>query len=114
MRQLDGRHAAVFLEEVNDGLEGLCLGVVPQAEVVGADPAARLDAGGLDDDQPGAAHGPAAQVDQMPVGGYAVLGENGIHAHRRDPQPVTGGDIAHAVGREQVGLVFAHFDCRVP
>ena len=63
-------------EKADDGDEGFGLNVVPQTQVFGADAAARLDGRRFNDDQPRAANRAAAEVNEMPVCGYAILPEN--------------------------------------
>jgi hypothetical protein len=48
---------------------------------------------------------PVAEVDQMPVGRHAVLGEHRVLAHRGGPQAVAGGDAAQGQGVEKRGHV---------
>ena len=73
MRQLDGRDRAVVTDEARDAAQGLGLAIVPQPQVLRADPAARLDRGRLNDDQACTADGPAAQVYEVPVRGYPIF-----------------------------------------
>ena len=108
MGQLNGRRCAMFSHDAHHGSKGIDLTVMPDAQVLGRDAAARLHRRGLDDDQAGAANGAAAVVHQVPVGGLAILGEDRILAHGRDPEPVAGSDAAQPDRREQSGLRWVH------
>ena len=86
--------------------KGLDVLVLPDAHVGGGDAAARLDGGGFHHDERGAADGAAAEVDQMPVVGEAVVG--GILAHGRYGNAVAEGHVAQCEGREQVDIIGTH------
>lgn len=73
--------------------------VGPQAEVVGADPPFRHHRGRLQGQQRRPGQGQVAQVDDVPVGGAALVGR--ILAHRRDHDAVTQRQRADAVRGEQ-------------
>jgi hypothetical protein len=60
--------------------------VLPETKVLRADPPARLDGRSLGHDQACTAHGPAAQMDEVPVTGETVFAR--ILAHRRNEYPV--------------------------
>src|SRR5690606_5979679 len=100
--QLDGGHRALFGDELRDGRERGRVRVAPDAEVGGADAAFGRHGRGFHHDHAGAAHRPAAQVDQVPVAGQAVAA--GILAHRRDADAVLEGHAAQLQrGKQQAG-----------
>jgi hypothetical protein len=71
MGELDAGNSAVMRQEAHDWCERFGLGVVPDAEVFRADAPARLDRGGLGEDQRSTADGAAAQMDEVPIVGDA-------------------------------------------
>ena len=75
--------------------------VLPEAEVLGADAAFGGDGGGFGEDEGRAADGAAAEVDEMPVVGEAVLA--GVFAHGRDDDAVGEGQGADGDGGEEAG-----------
>ena len=102
--ELDSRHRALRDEEARDAAEGLDLGVVPDAEVVRRDTALGRDAGGLDDDQPGAAGRAGRVVREVPVvrcAGLRAFRGGRVLAHRGHPDPVRDGHIAQGDGLEE-------------
>ena len=64
--ELDASGRALLPDERRDRAEGIALTVVPEAEVVGRDPALRTDGGRFDDDHPDPADGPRAKVNEVP------------------------------------------------
>ncbi len=81
--KLDANGRPLGLHQARHAGQGLDLGIIPQAQVVLADPPARLDGGRLDDQQAWPAGGPGGVVSQVPVGHQAVV-SGGIHAHGRE------------------------------
>ncbi|MNJ71537.1 hypothetical protein D3C77_680890 [compost metagenome] len=79
MRQLNARHSALGRNKAGNTLQRRDLRVVPQAQILGGDPTVGSDRRRLGENQPGAAHRAAAQVNQVPVIGQAV--DTGILAH---------------------------------
>ncbi len=90
--ELDAGHRPLLGDEAGDGGEGRGVGVGPDAAVVGTDPPLGADGARLDHHQPGPADGPAAQMDQVPVGGQPLPAR--ILAHGRDEDAVAEGHIA--------------------
>ena len=72
--QLNAGHAALRRDEGVDALEHGHLLIFPDAEVFGTDAALGRHGRGLLNNETGPAHGPAAQVHEVPVIGKAVLG----------------------------------------
>ena len=99
MRELERGDRALGRDERGDPRERRDLTVVPQAEVLRADPPFGRDRGRLEDDEACAADGTGAEVDEVPVVREAVLGR--VLAHRRDADPVREGDGAEAEGAEE-------------
>lgn len=60
--------------------------VLPDAEIARRDAAAIFHGSGFDDDESRSPDGTAAQVNQMPIVGKAVLG--GVLAHGRDSDAI--------------------------
>ncbi|MNC54152.1 hypothetical protein D3C75_1036220 [compost metagenome] len=60
MSQLDARHGPLGTDEAGDALQRRYLGVVPQAQVFGGDPAIGGHRHGFSDYQASATHGAAA------------------------------------------------------
>ena len=89
------------LDESSDSLERFDVLILPYAEVARRDASFLRNARGLNHDQTCAAHGPASQVNQMPVIGEAILG--GILAHRGDADPVGEYDVAERSGENRFG-----------
>ncbi len=79
MGDLDAGRSALQADEARHALERAYVLVLPDAEVVRADPSARLNRGCFRNDKTRSSDGAAAQVDQVPVGGKAVLA--GVLAH---------------------------------
>ncbi|KWV86980.1 hypothetical protein PFLmoz3_03445 [Pseudomonas fluorescens] len=77
--QLNTRHRALGRDKTGDAPQWFDLGVVPQAQVLGGDTAIGGHRRGLGKNQPGATHGPAAEVHQVPVIGQAIVA--GVLAH---------------------------------
>ena len=73
MRELDPGNGTLLTNKTGDTLETGHMGIVPDAEVPGADAAARLHRRGLGHDESRASHGARAQVDEVPVRGVAVV-----------------------------------------
>jgi hypothetical protein len=74
------------MDEVDDRLERLDVGIGPEPEVCLADPTRRRDRRALDEDQGGAAERELAEVDQVPRRGAAVRSR--VLHHRRDDDAV--------------------------
>ena len=82
-----------------DSLEGGNVLVLPDAQVGNRDAAFRKNRGGLQHDQARAALRAAAQVDQVPVVGKAIL--RGVLAHGRDADAVGKRDRTKLEGRKK-------------
>ena len=92
----------MLLEEGGDAGEHGDVVVGVDAEVAGGDAAFGADGGGFGEDHACAADGPAAEVDEVPVGGVAV--DRAVLAHGRDDDAVGEGDAAlRERGEEVVG-----------
>ncbi|MNX84450.1 hypothetical protein D3C86_1162470 [compost metagenome] len=89
---------AVAMHEIHNAGERLLLVVVPHARAPRGDAAVRRYAGHFHHDQPRAAHGAGAQVDQMEIAGHAVGAR--IHGHRRHQDAVLQPHPARLVGRQ--------------
>ncbi len=85
--------------------QGLGLAVVPQPQVLRADPATRLDRGRLDDDQACATDGSTAQVHEVPISGNPIFFADRVLAHRGNPQPVAGRNRTELQGCEDVSVI---------
>ena len=96
MGQLDAGAGALGVEEPGDALKGGDVLVLPDAEVAGGDAALRGDGGGFKDDEGGAALGAGSEVDEMPVGGEAIL--RGVLAHGRNADAIGEGEGAELEG----------------
>jgi len=66
---------------LNNAFEGGDVSVAPKAEIAGRDAAFGNNGRGFEDDQARAALSAAAEMDEMPIGGNAVL--RGVLAHGR-------------------------------
>ena len=86
------------VDEVDDALPGGLGSGAVGAGAAGADPALGGHAGHLGVDEPGAALGALAEVDEVPVGRHAVHGL--VLRHRRDDDAVLQLHAAQAEGRE--------------
>ena len=84
--QLDPRHGAVRGYKARDPRQHLDVAVVPDAEIMRADPAAGLDRGGFRIHERRTADRPGPEVHEVPVGGEAVYAA--VLAHRRDADAV--------------------------
>jgi len=98
--ELDAGQGAGGVDRLDNAAVAGDLGVVPQAQVGGGQAAVGGDGGGLHDHSAEAAHGAGGVVVDVPVGGDAVVGVDGVHAHGRQPQAVAGGAPAHGQGRQ--------------
>ena len=74
MCQLNRGGGALPVYEIDDTLQGIALGIVPQAQALRRNAAFGQDAGGFHHYQTGAAAGKAAQMHQVPVIGHAING----------------------------------------
>src|SRR5579872_7418352 len=92
VRELNGRHSALCLDERGDARKLIALSVVPQTETMPRDPPPRLDMGRLDANDPGAANRARSQMYKVPVIRDAVDGR--VLAHRRHHDPVAHVDRA--------------------
>jgi hypothetical protein len=79
MRELDPRYGALFSYEAGDGSKSIGMGIAPDAAVARADTPLRAYRGCLDHYHPGATHGTASEMNEMPVSGQPVV--TGILAH---------------------------------
>ena len=102
MRQLNGGDRTVVTDDARNAAQSLGLAVVPQPQVLRADPAARLDRGRLDDDQAGATDGATAQMHEVPVSSHPIFLADRVLAHGGNPQPVAGRDRAELQRGEEV------------
>ncbi len=100
--KLDANGRPLGLHQARHAGQGLDLGIIPQAQVVLADPPSRLDGGGLDDQQACSPGGPGGVVSQVPVGHQAIV-SGSVHAHGREHNAVAQGQPAQGVWREKMG-----------
>jgi hypothetical protein len=85
VHELYARHRSLGGHEVGDPTEYLCLTVIPQAKVVHAATADRVDRGRLNHDQRGTRYRSRTQVLQVPVcrrAGVGAVGYAGKLHHR--------------------------------
>jgi hypothetical protein len=80
--------------------------VLPQAHIAWTDAALRSHCRRFHDDEARSSDRPAAEVDQMPVVGEAVLA--GVLAHGRDGNAIGEGNAALGERGEQVGDGLGH------
>ncbi len=74
MRQLDSGTHALRLDEAGDALQLWNVGIFPDAQVGGGDPAFRQDGGCLKREQAWTALSAGAEMHKMPIAGEAVSG----------------------------------------
>ena len=98
--ELDAGQGAGGVNRLDDAAVAGDLGVVPQAQVGGGQAAVGGHRGGLHDHGAEAAGGAGGVVQDVPVGGDAVVGVDGVHAHGRQPQAIAGGAPAHGQGSQ--------------
>jgi hypothetical protein len=96
--ELNAGSRTILMHKFNNPLERRDLRIFPQAHVAGADTAFRGNSGCFDNDQACSAHCTAAQVDQVPVRGKAILA--GVLAHGRNRDAIGEGDTALGQRRE--------------
>src|SRR5438445_1234379 len=72
MGQLDSRNGALFGNKREDAPQGFNVRVLPDAQVLGADAALGGNRRSLGNHGGGTPHGPAAQMDKVPVIGKSV------------------------------------------
>ena len=99
VRELDRGSGPLLGDEACGGSPRHRVRVGPQARVVGADPALGKDGARLGDDEPGAAHRAAPEVDEVPRVRQAVARR--VLAHRRDGDAVAQRRLAQPQGREE-------------
>ena len=99
MRQLDSGARALRMDEAGDPLKFGDVVIFPDAEIGGGDAAFRKNRGCLDHDQSCATLGAAAEMNEVPVVGEAVV--RGVLAHGRDADAVGEGDGAKLQRRKK-------------
>jgi len=99
--ELDPRHAALIADELGNRLERGGVLVAPDSGVVGRDPSGGIDGRRFGHDDAGATHGPASEVDAVPLGREPVR-LAGVLAHRRDSDSICRLYIAYRQRREQI------------
>jgi hypothetical protein len=97
VRELHSGGAPLLRDEADDRSQCLRLRVVPEAEILRADPPLGGDGGRLDHHQRGAANGPRSEMHQVPGVDAPIHGR--VLAHRRDENPAREGEAAQ---RERV------------
>jgi hypothetical protein len=97
--ELDAGHGALPADEVDDACVVGGLLVVPDPRVLRRDATLRDDGGRLGHHQAGTALRERPEVDEVPVGGSAVLG--GVLTHGRDPDAVAERRAAQRQRREE-------------
>src|SRR5581483_2008305 len=98
--QLNASDAALLRDEADGAGQRFDVGVAPDAEVLRTDAALRYDGRRLREDEAGAADRPAAQVDEVPIGGAAVAAR--ILTHRRHRDAITQRHATEGQRLEQV------------
>lgn len=106
MRELDrDRHGRMPAQRAQHTRQRRLGGTVVQAQVAGGDAAAGLHRSGLGEQRAGARQCQLPEVDQVPVGGLAVLGRVLAHGGSHDPvgqrkptQLARGEELAHGGG----------------
>jgi hypothetical protein len=86
MSQLNGGAGTLRVNELDNAVESGDVGIAPKAQIAGGDAALGENGGSFKDDQAGAALGTAAQMDEMPIGGDAVV--RGVLAHGGDTDAI--------------------------
>jgi len=99
VRELNPGDASLFLHEVGDPPQSGNLLIAPEAEIFGRNPPLGQYGGGFGEDQTGPTDRAAAEVDELPVVGEAIV--VGILAHWRDHDPVGERDRADGQWGEQ-------------
>src|SRR5581483_9003591 len=100
VRELNACDRALRFHELHDGSECARMFFRPDAAVPCGDASGRRDGARLDEDETGAAHRAAAEVNVMPFVGQAALAR--VLAHRRDEDAISERDLAKRVRREEV------------
>ena len=99
VRQLHAGHGPVLRHEAEHAGQHLDVIVLPDAEVIRADAPFRQHRRRLGQDRRRPANRPAAQVDEVPVGGIPV--DARVLAHGRNDDAVAEGETADGERREQ-------------
>src|SRR2546423_8282330 len=97
MGQLHSGDAPLLMNETDNSIQHLDVPIVPNPEVLRTDPPLRQNGRCLSQDQPGATHRPAAEMNEMPVARVAILAR--ILTHRGDEDPIR---KLHVSNRERI------------
>jgi len=98
MGKLNPGDGALYFDKPNDRSKCLRVGVGPDAAVERRDSPDRRNGGGFHHHQSRPADGPAAEMDEMPIGGQAVIAA--VLAHWGNENAVAEGDFANLEGRK--------------
>ena len=99
MGQLDAHLGALRPHERRDLRKLACVLLLPDAEILRADPAFGRDRRRLGEYDRGAAHRAGPEVDEMPLARETVL--RGVLTHRGNDDAVLEGDFAEGDGGEE-------------
>jgi len=99
MGELNAGAYALAVDEVDDAPEARDVAVLVDAEVVGCNAAFGDDGGSFKDDEASSTLGAAAEMNEMPIGGEAIVGR--VLAHRGDADAVGKGDRSKLKGRKE-------------
>ena len=88
MGELDAQLGALGVHQLDDGRERIALVIIPQAQVLRADPAFRHHAGGLHDHPTCTSARERTVVHQVPGDRDPILLVNNVLAHRGYPDAV--------------------------
>src|SRR5689334_6611426 len=100
MRDLDARGGPVRLKKPRDPGQRFDMLVFVDTQILWADPPARLHTGRLRHHEARSTHGTAAQMNQMPVSGEAIL--TAVLAHRGDSDTIAERHVADGERGKQV------------
>ncbi len=107
MGQLHSSYAALFMNETDDSTQHLDVLVAPDAEILGTDASLGKNGGCLSQDQSGATHRAAPEMNEMPVVRESVAAR--ILTHRRDEHPISKFYFSNRERIKQAG----HGQCRL-
>jgi hypothetical protein len=97
--QLNAGTGTLGVDKLGDSLKGGDVCIFPDAEIGGGDAAFRGDGRGFQHDEASASLGAAAKVDEVPIGGKAVLRR--VLAHGGDADAIGEGDRAQLKGGKE-------------
>ena len=104
MRQLHSGSAALPMNEAHDSRQHLNVIVLPDAQILRADPPLRQYRRGLGEHQSRSAHGAASQMHQVPVVRISIVAR--VFAHRRNKRAIGKRNITNRQRIEQMSHNF--------